>query len=330
MQARQHVVVYKALPPALLARLRDEFDLTCFERIDAGNHALFAQAIQSADGLLGASVPIGPALLAGAHRLKVISTISAGVDQFDVDDLTRRGIVLAHTPDALTETTADTIFMLLMMAARRAVELADFIRSGAWTHSIDEALFGMNVHAKTLGIIGMGRIGRALARRAHAGFGMKLLYANRSAAPDVEAAFEARAVPLDKLLSEADFVCVTLPLTPETTQLIGAREFALMRPDAIFVNGSRGRVVDEAALVDALQQGRLRAAGLDVFEREPLPADSPLLKLRNVVALPHIGSATHETRMAMAQTAIDNLVAALRGERPRFVANEAVLQRTYR
>lgn len=182
----------------------------------------------------------------------------------------------------------------------------------------------MNVNAKTLGILGMGRIGQAVARRARLGFGMNILYFNRSPVPAAEAAFDARRLPLDDLLAQSDFVCVVLPLTSATERLIGAREFALMKPSAIFVNGARGRIVDEAALIEALRNGTIHAAGLDVFEREPLPPDSPLLAMENVVALPHIGSATHETRLAMSRLAVENLVAALDGK-PQNVVNRAAI-----
>ena len=314
-------MVYKKIPEALLASLQADFHVTCFDAIDSANQARFVEAIRHADGLLGASVTLTPAMLEPATRLKIISTISVGVDQFDVDYLTRRGILLVNTPDVLTEATADTIFALVMATARRVVELANYVKAGKWTGSVDKAHYGVNVHGKTLGVIGMGRIGSAVARRAHLGFGMDVLYYNRSPAPEAEAAYDAKAVPLDTLLARADFVCVVLPLTAATDRLIGKRELALMRPEAIFINGARGRIVDEAALIDALRAGRLRAAGLDVFEREPLPADSPLLAMDNVVALPHIGSATHETRLAMATLAVENLRAGLRGEVPRYLVN---------
>lgn len=318
---KQHVVVYKKLPEALLTTLHSAFDITYFEEVNAGNRALFEDAIRTSDGLLGASVKLSNDILAPAKNLKIISTISVGIDQFDVNYLTSRGIMLANTPDVLTETTADTIFSLILASARRVVELAEFVKAGKWTHSIGEALYGSNVHSKTIGVLGMGRIGRAVARRASLGFGMKVIYNNAFPVPEVDAAFNARAVTVDTLLSEADFVCVVLPLTDETERMIGEREFSLMRPSAIFINGSRGRIVDEAALIDALQKGRIYGAGLDVFEREPLSIDSPLLQMPNVVALPHIGSATHETRFAMAQLAVDNLIAGLAGNSPTCLVN---------
>ena len=319
-----HVVVYKKLPDELLAALRARFRVTYFEAIDETNRAAFLEAIRDADGLLGASVRLDKATLAPAERLKIVSTISVGYDTFDVDALTERGILLAHTPGVLTETTADTIFALILATARRVVELAEFIKAGRWRHSLDESLYGVDVHSKTLGFLGMGRIGQAVARRARLGFNMTILYHNLQPVPEVETAFGARFLPLDEVLRAADFICVVLPLSPETEKLVGAREFALMRPQAIFINGSRGRIVDEAALIEALQQRKIHGAGLDVFEREPLPADSPLLAMPNVVALPHIGSATHETRLAMARLAVDNLIAGLDGERPRHLANGSV------
>ncbi|MES2260032.1 MAG: D-glycerate dehydrogenase [Pseudomonadota bacterium] len=313
---KKQIVVYKKLPAPLLEALRAEFEVTYFEKIDAGNRPAFEAAVRAAHGLLGASVKIDGAMLDGAERLQIISTISVGVDQFDLAYLERRGIMLANTPDVLTETTADTIFSLILSSARRVVELAEYVKAGKWTHSVGEAQYGVNVHGKTIGLLGMGRIGRAVARRAALGFGMKVFYVNAEPVPEADEAFGARQVALEKLLSESDFVCVVLPLTPQTEKLMGAREFAQMRPGAIFINGSRGRIVDEAALIEALREGRIHGAGLDVFEREPLAPDSELLRMPNVVALPHIGSATHETRYAMAQTAVDNLVAGLRGERP--------------
>ena len=196
------------------------------------------------------------------------------------------------------------------------VELAIKVRNGQWQKNIGPESFGTDVHGKTLGIIGMGRIGEALAQRGHFGFGMPVIYHSNSPKPAVEARFNARYRSLNELLQEADFVCLTLPLTAQTEGLMGAEQFALMRPESIFINISRGKVVDEAALIKALQQGQIRAAGLDVFVREPLEVDSPLLQLDNVVATPHIGSATVETREAMARCAVDNLLAALTGEPP--------------
>lgn len=197
------------------------------------------------------------------------------------------------------------------------------MRAGHWQANLGPAHFGSDVHGKTLGIVGMGRIGEALARRGAAGFGMRVLYHSQRPKPEVEARHGARYLGLDELLAQADFVCLTVPLSASTEGLIGARELALMKPEAILVNISRGRVVDEAALIEALRQRRIGGAGLDVFVQEPLPAGSPLLQLDNLVATPHIGSATHETRLAMARCAVENLLSALAGERPVNLVNEA-------
>jgi phosphogluconate 2-dehydrogenase/gluconate 2-dehydrogenase len=311
---KQRVVVYKKLPEHLMDRLRAEFDVTAFDRIDAANRSAFVDALKSAHGMIGASLPISGEMLEAAPELRIVSTVSVGVDQFDLDYFRQRGLMLAHTPGVLNEATADTIFALILSSARRVVELAELVKAGQWKGSIGEAQFGVNVHGKTLGMIGMGRIGSAVARRAHHGFGMKILYNNTRPNPEAEQELDATFVSKDDLLAQADFVCLMLPLTPQTERMFGAREFGLMKRSAIFINASRGRIVDEAALIRALQEKTIHAAGLDVFEVEPLPADSPLLSLSNVVALPHIGSATHETRLAMAELAVDNLIAGLRGQ----------------
>jgi gluconate 2-dehydrogenase len=318
------IVAYKPLPDDVLAYLRVHAEVV---QVDAAQHDAFVAALRDADGAIGASVKITPAMLAGATRLKALSTISVGFDNFDVPDLTQRGIVLAHTPDVLTESTADTVFALILAAARRVVELADWVKAGQWQANVGPAQFGVEVQGKTLGIVGLGRIGGAVARRAALGFNMPVLYTNRSANPQAEQLYGARRVELAELLASADFVCLQVPLTPETQQLIGAAELRAMKKSAILINASRGATVDEAALIDALRSGTIHAAGLDVFEAEPLAADSPLLSLPNVVALPHIGSATHETRHAMALNAAQNLVAALDGTLTRNVVNRDVLRK---
>ncbi|WP_353740765.1 D-glycerate dehydrogenase [Pseudomonas fluorescens] len=318
---KKQVVLYKKLSPLLMARLHEQTEVTLIENLDAQGLAKLRDALPRAHGLLGASLKLDAELLDLAPNLQAIASVSVGVDNYDIDYLTERRILLSNTPDVLTETTADTGFALILATARRVVELANLIREGNWTRNIGPTHFGSDVHGKTLGIIGMGRIGEALAQRGHFGFGMPVIYHSQSPKPAVEQRFNARYRSLPELLQQADFVCLTLPLTAETEGLIGAEQFALMRPETIFINISRGKVVDEAALIEALRAGQIRAAGLDVFEREPLNQDSPLLQLNNVVATPHIGSATHETREAMARCAVDNLLAALAGERPANLVN---------
>lgn len=320
---KKHLVLYKKLSPTLMARLQEQAQVTLIETLDVAGLNALRQALPSADGLLGASLRLDAELLDLAPRLRAVASVSVGVDNYDIDYLTRRRILLSNTPDVLTETTADTGFALILATARRVVELANLVRAGQWQRNIGPAHFGTDVHGKTLGIIGMGRIGEALAQRGHFGFGMPVIYHSTRPKPAVEQRFNAQYRSLEQLLEEADFICLTLPLTERTKGLIGAREFALMRPESIFINISRGKVVDEAALIEALQQRRIRGAGLDVFEREPLDHTSPLLQLPNVVATPHIGSATHETREAMARCAVDNLLAALAGQRPPNLVNPA-------
>lgn len=323
---KKNIVLYKAIPADQLARLQQHFNVTIFDGITAQNVSEFQQALATADGIIGASYPITADDLAIAPKLKVASTISVGIDQFDVDAMTSRKIALMHTPSVLTETTADTIFTLVLCSARRIIEMAEMVKNGQWTKSIGESDYGSNVNGKTIGILGMGRIGYAVAKRAHAGFGMSVLYYSNHQHTDAENQLNARRCDLDTLLAESDFVCVVLPLVPSTEKLIGKNELAKMKSSAFLINGSRGKIVDEAALIDALERGVIRGAGLDVFEVEPLPIDSKLLKLPNVIALPHIGSATHETRYAMVECAVDNLIAALKGDFSQNCANPDVIK----
>lgn len=325
------IVVYKPLPQDVLDELsRHARVVMCEPAPGQGRETLgeaLGDALVDADGAIGASVKVTPAMIARAPRLKAISTISVGVDNFDLDDLTRRGIVLAHTPDVLTESTADTVFALVLSTARRVVELAEWVKAGLWQGSIGPEHYGVDVHGKTIGIVGLGRIGGALARRAALGFGMRVLYTNRHANEAAERAYGATRVELSALLAQSDFVCLQAPLTPQTHHMIGAAQLRAMKRGAILINASRGAIVDETALIAALADGTIAGAGLDVFEHEPLTSDSPLLAMRNVIALPHIGSATHETRHAMARCAAQNLVDALAGRLSRNVANPEVLAR---
>jgi len=320
---RQRVLVFRALPSDQLARLQAAHEVTVADPRQPEQVQAFEAALAQADGLIGSSYPITPALLARAPRLKVISSISVGVDNYPLAALEQRGILLCHTPGVLTETTADTIFALILATSRRLVELANHVREGHWQRNIGEELFGRDVHGKSLGILGFGRIGQALARRAALGFGMPVLYHARRTvdlsvqAPELQG--RVRHAPLDEVLASSDVVAVVLPLSDETRGLMGPREFGLMKPGAIFINGARGAIVQEAALLQALASGPLWAAGLDVFATEPLPLDSPLRGHPRITALPHIGSATLETRHAMAVLATTNLLQALAGEQVQAV-----------
>jgi phosphogluconate 2-dehydrogenase len=316
MSGRKSVLVFRELPPDQLARITALHDVTVATPRDAAQQAAFDAALPHADGMIGSSVKITPAMLGQAKKLRVLSSISVGVDNYPIEVLRQRGILLCHTPGVLTETTADTVFALLMATSRRVVELANLVRDGRWVRNIGESLFGWDVHGKTLGILGYGRIGQAVARRGALGFNMPVLYAGSRVVdvPGLEG--RARHATQEELLARSDFVVATLPLNDRTRGLMGTDEFAAMKPGAIFINGGRGATVQEDALLQALDHGTLRAAGLDVFATEPLPADSPLRTHPRVTALPHIGSATHETRHAMAVLATTNLLEALAGRKP--------------
>lgn len=318
------VILYKKLPDDLEQRLDALFTVTRVPNLSEETVQQHAAEFAQAAGLLGAGGKVDAALLDKMPALRVASTVSVGYDNFDVDAMTARKVVLMHTPTVLTETVADTLMALVLSTARRVVEVAERVKAGEWRKSIGPDWYGTDVHHKTIGIVGMGRIGMALAQRAHAGFGMPVLYNARRHHTEAEERFGARYCELDALLEEADFVCLILPLTDETRHLFGAEQFKKMKSSAIFINAGRGPVVDEEALIEALKSGEIHAAGLDVFEQEPLPRASELLTLPNVVALPHIGSATHETRYNMAADAVNNLINALDGKVEKNCVNPQV------
>ncbi|MFK8260202.1 glyoxylate/hydroxypyruvate reductase GhrB [Erwinia sp. AnSW2-5] len=311
---KPNVVLYKSLPDELRARLDEHCRVTEVKDLSPETLAAHASAFSEAEGILGSGGKVDAGFLQHMPKLRVASTVSVGYDNFDVAALNDNGVLLMHTPTVLTETVADTMMALVLSSARRVVELAERVKAGEWQKSIAPDWYGIDVHHKKLGILGMGRIGLALAQRAHFGFGMPILYNARKQHPEAEQRFDAQYCDLDTLLAESDFLCISLPLTAQTHHLIGREQLAKMKKSAVLINAGRGPVVDEQALIAALKDGTIHAAGLDVFEQEPLPVSSELLQLRNVVALPHIGSATHETRYGMAKDAVDNLIAALSGK----------------
>lgn len=321
------IVLYRSIPADLLERLEQHFTVHTFNSLTPDNPEHLKQVLQQAEGIIGTGGKVDEAFLQQAPNLRAASTISVGYDNFDVAALNAHNVVLMHTPTVLTETVADTIMGLVLATARRIVEVAERVKAGEWQHSIGPDWFGVDVHHKTMGILGMGRIGLALAQRAHFGFGMPILYNARRTHEEADRRFNARSCDLDTLLAESDFICITLPLTEQTFHMIGAEQLAKMKKSGILINAGRGSVVDENALIAALQNGTIHAAGLDVFEEEPLPVSSPLLKLPNVVALPHIGSATHETRYGMAECAVDNLITALTGTITENCVNPQILKR---
>jgi len=320
---KKTVLAFSRVTPAMVERLRQDFEVIVPDPKHGDLNAQFNEALPHAHGLIGVGRKLGRAQLENAGLLEVVSSVSVGYDNYDLAYFNERGIMLTNTPDVLTESTADLGFALLMSSARRVAELDAWTKAGQWQATVSPALFGGDVHGKTLGIVGMGNIGAAVARRGHLGFNMPILYSGNSRKPELEQQLGAQFRSLDALLAEADFVVLVVPLSDKTRHLISRRELGLMKPEAILVNISRGPVVDEPALIQALQDGTIRGAGLDVYEKEPL-ADSPLFQLKNAVTLPHIGSATHETREAMANRALANLRSALFGERPRDLVNPQV------
>ncbi len=310
----QKVLVTREIPEAGL-RLLEDFDVTILSKEPPDPDELLEAAGGTSGILCTVSENIDSKVLdAAGENLRIIANMAVGYDNIDVEAATERGITVTNTPGILEETTADTAFMLLLAAARRLGEAERFLRAGKWEAWGPKQFTGPDVWGKTLGIVGFGGIGQAVARRAK-GFGMDILYTARSRKEDAEKELVARKVELDELLAESDFVSIHTPLTDETHHLIGEKELGTMKQIAVLVNASRGPVVNEAALAEALEKGNIFAAGLDVYEEEPR-VHPKLLELENVVLAPHIGSASIETRDKMAYTAAENLRAVLNDEKP--------------
>ncbi|MDJ0867296.1 MAG: D-glycerate dehydrogenase [Myxococcota bacterium] len=322
---RPRAYATRALPGGALAAVASVAALEVWPGPGPLPAEILEPAARDAEGLLCLLTDrIDAGLLGGCPRLRVVSSMSVGVDHIDLVAATERRIPVGHTPGVLTETTADLAFGLLLDAARRIAEGDRYVRAGDWRPERvwePDMLLGRDVHGATLGILGLGAIGRAVARRA-AGFGMRVLGWSRTRRELPGVAWR----PLEDLLAEADFVSVHVALAPETRGLLDAAALARMKPGAVLVNTARGGIVDEAALAAALRSGRLAAAGLDVFEREPLAASSPLRALPQVVLTPHLGSASRATRARMAELAVANLLAGLRGERLPHCANPEVYE----
>jgi gluconate 2-dehydrogenase len=285
--------------------------------------ALFAEKIRDKDGLLLDGEPrLNKAILDQAPQLRAISNASVGYDNFDLAVMKQRGIIGTNTPGVLEDTVADLAFGLMLTVARRLCELDAYVKAGKWQPEDDAVFFGMEVHHKTLGIIGMGRIGEVFAERAIHGFHMNVLYCNRKRKPSAEARLGTEYVEMSDLLKRSDFVAVITPYTSETHHMIGSEQFAMMKKTAILINVSRGKTVDETAMIFALQNHIIAGAGLDVFKTEPIEPDNQLLRLKNVVTVPHIGSATAQTRNNMAMAAVENLRRTLAGEETNAVVPE--------
>ena len=326
--SRPQVLVARAVFAEVLVRLRQHFDVE-----DNPTDLIYTpvELMRRLQGKHGAfttgSERIDAELLAACPQLRVVANMAVGYNNFDVDACTAAGVLATNTPDVLTETTADFGFALMMAAARRMTESEHFLRRGEWTRWAYDMHMGSDVHGATLGILGMGRIGQAIARRGALGFGMRVIYHNRSRlAPELEAPLGARFVDKATLLRESDHLVLVLPYSPQSHHAIGAAELAQMKPTATLTNVARGGIVDDAALAAALREGRIAAAALDVFEGEPR-VHPDLLTVPNVVLTPHIASATVATRRAMAELAADNLIAALTGGVPPTPINPEVLSR---
>ena len=315
----EKVLVTREIPEAGL-RLLEEFDVTVLSEGPPERGELL-EAVRGVDGILSTlTEQIDAELIdAAGENLKVVANMAVGYDNVDLETAKERGVVVTNTPEVLNETTADTAFMLMLAAARRLGEGERLVRAGEWEAWGPKMVLGPDVWGKKLGIIGFGGIGQAIARRAK-GFGMEIFYTGRSRKEEAEKELEARYLELDELLESCDFVSINTPLTDETMHLIGAEELEKMKREAVLVNTSRGPIVDEGALADALEEGRIFAAGLDVYEEEP-KVHPKLLELENVVLAPHIGSASIETRDKMAETAAEDLRAVLRGEEPKNPVN---------
>jgi len=317
------VYITRPLPTKAVERLAARCDVKMRPEDAPLDPAQLAESCREIEGLMATGVRVSEDVVAQAPRLRAVANVGVGYDNIDVAACTCRRIPVTNTPDVLTETTADLAFALLMAAPRRLVECDRYVREGQWQSSKWELLWGSDIYGKTLGVYGLGRIGKAVVRRAR-GFSMRVIYYDVvRPAPALEEELGAQFVDRETLLREADFLTLHVPLTPETHHLVGARELSMLKPTAFLINAARGKCVDEAALVEALQSKRLAGAGLDVFEHEP-HVHPELLSLPNVVLAPHVGSATAQTRLAMAMLAVENLVAGLEGRRPPNLVNPEI------
>jgi glyoxylate reductase len=317
---RPRVLITRPIQQSVIDQISQHCDVQVHPGDEPMPPDLLASAMRDMDGVMPAGVRISKEIIDAAPRLRVVSNIAVGYDNIDIEACNRRHILVTNTAGVLTEATADLAFALLLAVGRRIAEGDRYVRGGHWKQWEWNCLWDTEMHGKTLGLYGFGRIAQATASRAR-GFSMRILYyARHRASVSVENEFAAEFVDRETLLRQSDFLSLHVPLTPETRRAIGASELALMKPSAFIVNAARGPIVDEEALVEALQAGRLAGAGLDVFENEP-QVHPALLAMDNVTLSPHVGSATAETRLRMAMLASKNLLTALRGERPPNLVN---------
>ena len=325
--SRPRVYVTRRLPQPALDIIRPIADFTLWDREDIPpSRQVLLREVTQVDGLLSLLTDrIDGEVMDAAPRLRVVSNFAVGFDNIDIPAATQRRIVVTNTPEVLTETVADFAFCLMLAAARRLVEGDRYARDGKWKTWEPLLLAGQDMYRATLGLIGLGRIGSAVARRAK-GFEMRVMYYDPFRREDLEQSLQIEYRPFTDVLRQADFISVHVPLSEQTRHLIRRDQFSMMKPTAVFVNTSRGPVVDQQALAEALAARRIFAAGIDVFEREPVPTDDPLLAQGNAIVAPHIASASIPTRIRMATLAAENLVAVLQGKRPPNPVNPEVLK----
>jgi glyoxylate reductase len=321
------IYVTRELPERGLKVIKQHFDAEVWPEYAPPPKKTIVDKVKNADALASLlSDRIDAEVFNAAPKLKIVSQLAVGFDNIDIPEATRRGIYVTNTPEVLTDTTADFAWALLMAAARRVVEADRYVRSGKWKVGWHPAMLsGRDIYNATIGIIGAGRIGYAVAKRA-TGFNMKILFYDVIPRPEIERDLGAKKVDLDTLLKESDFISIHVPLMKETHHLINAEKLKLMKKTVYVINNARGPVVDEKALYEALKEGRIAGAGLDVFEQEPTPIDNPLLRLENVVVAPHISSASLETRSRMSEMVADNLVKFFEGKAPPNLVNPDVMK----
>lgn len=324
---KKKVIAVNRLEKEAQEMIQDKVDLKFFPHVNGLENKEFLEELHDAEGLINLDLTVNKELLDHAPNLKIVSNVSVGYNNLDIEELTKRNIMATNTPGVLDDTVADAIFGLLIATARRIPELDQYVKSRKWKNKLTVEKYGVDVHHKTLGIIGMGRIGQAIAHRAHFGFHMNILYHNRKRNIEAERKYQAEYRSLDDLLRESDYVVLMTPLTKETEGMLGLREFSFMKESAIFINGSRGKTIVEKDLIEALKTKRIAAAGLDVYEQEPIHPDNPLLDMPNVVTLPHIGSSTYATELKMSLLACENVLAGLNGKKPPTLINESVWEK---
>jgi len=324
---KPRVYVTRKIPERGLNLIKKHFDAAVWHEYGPPPQNTIVKKVKDVDALASLlSDKIGLEVFDAAPKLKIVAQMAVGFDNVDVKEATKRGIYVTNTPEVLTDTTADFAWALLMAVARRVVEADKYVRTGQWKVSWHPTMMqGRDVYNATIGIVGAGRIGYAVAKRA-TGFNMKILYYDVIPRPEIEKEFGAKRVDLTTIFKESDFISVHVPLIKETFHLVNEEKLKLMKKTAYLINNSRGPVVDEKALYQALKEGRIAGAGLDVFEQEPTSVDNPLLKLDNVVVAPHISSASYETRSKMAEMVADNLVAFFEGRMPPNLVNPEVLK----